>query len=79
MSGDTLIIIAKEKLGITLPSLLAANPQVKNPDLINVGDVLNVPLCGKNGMATTSTTTPKKTSVRLRGLGSFECENYGFE
>ncbi|KAL2071071.1 hypothetical protein VTL71DRAFT_12306 [Oculimacula yallundae] len=54
VAGDTLNIIAKEKLGITLPALLAANPQIKNPDLIAVGDVLNVPVCG-------ATTTPKPT------------------
>jgi LysM repeat protein len=41
VAGDTMIIIAKEKLGIPFPSLLAANLQVKNPDLTNVGDVLN--------------------------------------
>ena len=35
VSGDTLIIIAKEKLGITLPALLAANPQ-QQPALIPV-------------------------------------------
>ena len=49
VSGDTLIVIAKEKLGITLPALLAANPQVTNPDAIEVGQVLNVPLCGAAG------------------------------
>ncbi|KAH7351311.1 hypothetical protein BKA65DRAFT_550273 [Rhexocercosporidium sp. MPI-PUGE-AT-0058] len=46
VSGDTLNVIAKEKLGITLPALLAANPQITNPDAIAVGDVLNIPLCG---------------------------------
>jgi LysM repeat protein len=58
VAEDTLIIIAKEKLGITLPSLLAVNPQVKNPDLIKVGDVLNVPVCGgKDGTAMTRTSS----------------------
>ncbi|PVH85339.1 carbohydrate-binding module family 50 protein [Cadophora sp. DSE1049] len=45
VAGDTLNIIAKEKLGITLPALLAANTQIKNPDVLNVGDVINIPLC----------------------------------
>jgi hypothetical protein len=41
VAGDNMIIIAEEKLEITFPSLLAANLQVKNQDLTNVGDVLN--------------------------------------
>lgn len=45
VAGDTFTIIANEKLGITLASLIAANPQVANPDVINVGDVLNIPVC----------------------------------
>ncbi|KAE9374607.1 carbohydrate-binding module family 50 protein [Stipitochalara longipes BDJ] len=76
VAGDTLIIIAKEKLVITLPSLLAANTQIKNPDLINVGDVLNVPLCGQNGTtkatATTSSKASKATKARLRRWASLE-------
>lgn len=32
-------------MGITLPALLAANTQITNPDAINVGDVINIPLC----------------------------------
>jgi len=62
-----MIIIVKEKLGITLSSLLAANPQVKNRDLINVGDVLNVPLCGKNGTAAATATTFSKASKATKG------------
>jgi LysM repeat protein len=42
-SGDTLAKIAKSN-GITLEQLLEANPQFKaNPNLIRVGDVLNIP------------------------------------
>jgi LysM repeat protein len=74
-AGDTLIIIAKEKLGITLPALLAANPQVKDPNVVNVGDVLNVPLCnavargagGKNGTATASATATKSAKPKATG------------
>lgn len=40
--GDTLGKIA-QRLGVTLDALLAANPQIKNPDLIKVGQSLNVP------------------------------------
>ncbi len=41
-AGDTLVGIA-EQFGIRLQDLLAANPQVTNPDNPQVGDVLNIP------------------------------------
>jgi uncharacterized protein (TIGR02594 family) len=44
-SGDTLQHVAADH-GLTLKSLLAANPQVKNADLIHVGDALNLPPLG---------------------------------
>jgi spore coat assembly protein SafA len=40
--GDTLSSIAKQ-LGVSLRSLLAANPQVHNPDVIYPGDRIQVP------------------------------------
>ncbi|MDA8223553.1 MAG: M14 family metallopeptidase [Desulfitobacterium hafniense] len=40
--GETLFIIA-QKYGISLSSLLAANPNIKNPSLIRPGQVVNVP------------------------------------
>jgi len=48
VAGDTLSGIAAAQ-GVTLAALLAANPQITNPDVINVGDVINIP---------SSTTTP---------------------
>ncbi|KAK0108339.1 hypothetical protein ONS95_003154 [Cadophora gregata] len=76
VSGDTLIIIAKEKLGITLPALLAANAQIKNPDVLNVGDVINVPLCnngtstgGANNSNTGSTTATKFRTSSISSTG----------
>lgn len=42
VSGDTMSRIAA-KLGVTLDALIAANPQVTNPDYIDVGQILNVP------------------------------------
>lgn len=41
-SGDNLTNIAASE-GVTLQALEAANPQITNPDLINVGDVINIP------------------------------------
>jgi LysM repeat protein len=42
VAGDTVSKIAK-KFGITPEDLLAANPQVKNPNKIKVGDELTIP------------------------------------
>ena len=42
VKGDTLSAIAK-KYGITLQELLKANPQITNPNLIKVGQVINIP------------------------------------
>lgn len=43
VSGDTLTAIAAN-YQITLKSLITANPQITNPDLILVGQVINVPV-----------------------------------
>ena len=41
-AGDTLSKIATRN-GATLPQLLQANPQIKDPNKINIGDVINLP------------------------------------
>ena len=53
------------------PALVAANPQIKDINKINVGDVINIPLCGAGGATGTSggngTTTgeaPKATTSK---------------
>lgn len=45
VSGDTFYIISSEKLNITLASFEAANTQVKDYTMIDIGQVLNVPVC----------------------------------
>ena len=40
--GDTLWGIAR-RYGVTLTALIAANPQIKNPNLIYPGDRVNIP------------------------------------
>ena len=52
-AGDTLSKIAMRN-GVTLAQLLQANPQVKDPNKIRVGDVINVP----NDELTTENTRP---------------------
>jgi LysM repeat protein len=41
-SGDTLAKIARRN-GITVPELLAANPQITNPDHVEVGQIIVIP------------------------------------
>lgn len=41
-SGDTLSIIALT-YGVSLAQILQANPQIANPDLVGVGDQINIP------------------------------------
>lgn len=52
-AGDTLSKIAARN-GLTVAQLLQANPQIVNPNKINVGDVLNLP----NGSSATDNTQP---------------------
>jgi LysM repeat protein len=42
-SGDSLTGIAA-KFGITLAALKKANPEVTDPSLLHVGDVIRIPL-----------------------------------
>jgi LysM repeat protein len=44
VSGDTTSKIAAD-FNITLDGLLAANPAITNPDAIQVGQVINIPVC----------------------------------
>lgn len=55
-AGDTLSKVAKRN-GISLPQLLKANPQITNPDRIQVGQVVNLP------DTSTETTQPLPSNV----------------
>nr|AQA29283.1 extracellular protein 6 [Fulvia fulva] len=44
VSGDTLTNISQD-FNITLDSLIAANTQIENPDAIDVGQIITVPVC----------------------------------
>lgn len=41
--GETLLSIAR-RTGVSLQAIIAANPQISDPDLIFVGQIINVPL-----------------------------------
>ena len=45
VSGDSLAAIAAAH-GLSLSQLLAANPQITNPDLIQAGQILTIPAAG---------------------------------
>lgn len=42
MPGDTMYLIAR-RLGISLETLITANPQIANPNIIEVGQTINIP------------------------------------
>lgn len=63
--GDTLSKIAMRN-GVTLQQLLEANPQVKDPNKISVGDVLNVP----NDSTSTDNTRPLPSNVVPAAIGA---------
>lgn len=41
-AGDTLYLIS-ERLGITLQELISLNPQIVNPNIIQIGQIINIP------------------------------------
>jgi LysM repeat protein len=49
--GDTMSKIAK-KFGVTIENLLAANPQIKNPNKIKIGDEITIPVPVQEGSET---------------------------
>ena len=61
--GDSLWDIASS-LGTTVEQLLSANPQISDPSLIRIGDVLNVPAVGGKGggSGTITASTPLPVS-----------------
>jgi LysM repeat protein len=60
-AGDTLTRIA-ERFGTTVQAILAVNPQITNPNLIYVGQVIRVPSTGE----VTPTPTPSGTPTPQR-------------
>ena len=68
--ADTLANIA-EKFGISLEALEAANPQITNPDQIEVGQVINIP--GQTG-----TGNPQiNEALSVQNQARHEAQNHG--
>ena len=80
-AGDTLSKIASRN-GITLAQLLQANPQVKDPNKIGVGDVLNLPGGSSVPVGSTDNTKPlpsakPTTSAAAGAIGKALAEALG--
>ena len=78
--GDTMFLIA-QKLGVSLNALISANPQILNPNVIQIGQVINIPSSTKttievNGyaIANISDTTLNMTLPYLTYLSIFSYE-----
>lgn len=69
--GDTLWKISKMH-GISLESLIAANPQITNPDKIDVGMPINVPVNGVNGAPAAPIMQAPLPTTPVDAVGEFE-------
>lgn len=76
VAGDTMYKIA-ERFNISLSSLIKANPQITNPNIIEIGEVINIPSSKRsievNGyaIANISEDTSQKTMPYLTYLSIF--------
>ncbi len=68
--GDTLSAIAARS-GVPLSDLIAANPQIKNPDLIYPGDNVTIPEPG-----TAPSSMPNRSPVGLRRAAPVDTTNW---
>jgi murein DD-endopeptidase MepM/ murein hydrolase activator NlpD len=75
--GDTLSGIAAQS-GVSLAQVEAANPQITNPNVITVGELVNVPngRSGSPASATPTAVTPSSTSTST-GATSREASSTG--
>lgn len=68
-AGDTLSKIAARN-GTTLPQLLQANPQIKDPNRIGIGDVINLPSDAGVPAGSTDNTKPLPSAVATSAAGA---------
>jgi LysM repeat protein len=67
-SGDSLWDIASH-IGTTVEQLLSANPQISDPGMIGIGDVVNVPATGGTGGSSGTMSTVAVSSVSDSQVG----------
>lgn len=72
VSGDTLWAIARRH-GVSLQELIAANPQIANPDLIHPGDQINLP---GGSPAAGHGSGPRPSAPASSGPGSVEAPSH---
>lgn len=65
-SGDSLFSIA-EQYGVDLSALIAANPQITDPEDIDIGDVVNIPAASGVTPDTSTGDTTGDTSTATSG------------
>ena len=63
--GDTFSTIA-QRFGVTVERLLAANPSLKNPNNISVGDGIVIPIPSAGSIETPTPTSPRADLSRRR-------------
>jgi len=68
-SGDTLWDIAKAH-GVSLQSLIAANPQISNPNLIYPGQKINIPGGSSSGSGSVGGAAPANSATPSNGSGA---------
>ena len=68
VKGDTMSGIA-QRHGVTLAALIAANPQIKDPNIIIAGQSINIP--GKTEAAAAPADTKPKVGDRVKITGSY--------
>lgn len=64
--GDTLSAIAAQN-DVPLDEVIAANPQIQNPDVIEIGDVIHLPAGAAAAGATTTAPSPSEADRELSG------------
>lgn len=74
VAGDTMYLIAR-RFGVTLDSLIAANPHICDPNLIYPGDQLCVPCKGKKELILATTTSTVDTGLLDVLIPMFERES----
>jgi murein DD-endopeptidase MepM/ murein hydrolase activator NlpD len=73
--GDTLGIIS-QRYGVSLEDVIQANPDLKNPDLLDVGQVIIVPVPTPQGQGPSFKIIPDSELVYSAGSALFNVESF---
>lgn len=67
--GDTLYALS-QKYGVPLQKIIEANPQISNPEVLNVGDKVKIP------SAPASVPEASELFISIRSSKGIPCGNY---